>query len=246
MSRTLGWFSCGAASAVAVKLTPEAEPVYCETRSEHPDSERFLADCEKWFGRKVTRLRSDKYKDTWDVWNKRRYLAGINGALCSVELKATPRLAYQKPDDIHVLGYTADKTDINRADRLRANYPEQRIFTPLIVRGLTKARCLEMIERAGIELPLMYKLGFHNNNCIPCVKAQSPAYWALVREHFPDHFFEISKLSRKLNMRLCRLNGVKIFMDEIPADHPLTGAIQPSCDFLCHLAEKEISEDAVA
>jgi len=59
--RTLSWFSCGAASAVATKLTPDAEPVYCETGSEHPDNERFLQDCERWFGRKVTRLKSDRY-----------------------------------------------------------------------------------------------------------------------------------------------------------------------------------------
>jgi hypothetical protein len=73
MSRLLGWFSCGAASAVAVKLTG-AEPVYCEAGSEHPDNERFLADCERWFGAPVTRLRGG-YQDTWEVWEKRRYLA---------------------------------------------------------------------------------------------------------------------------------------------------------------------------
>ena len=113
--RTLSWFSCGAASAVATKLTPDAEPVYCETGAEHPDNERFFTDCEAWFGRKVTRLKSDKYEDTWDVWTKRRYLAGVQGALCTVELKAAPRLAYQRPDDVHVLGYTADATDVTRA-----------------------------------------------------------------------------------------------------------------------------------
>ena len=35
--RTIGWFSCGAASAIAVKLTG-AQPVYCETGAEHPDN----------------------------------------------------------------------------------------------------------------------------------------------------------------------------------------------------------------
>jgi hypothetical protein len=125
MIRTLAWFSCGAASAVATKLTAEAEPVYCETGAEHPDNERFLADCEQWFGRKVTRLKSDKYADTWDVWTKRRYLAGVQGALCTVELKAAPRIAFQRPDDIHILGYTADAADVTRANRLRETYPEQ-------------------------------------------------------------------------------------------------------------------------
>ena len=101
--------------------------VYCETGSEHPYNERFLADCEKWFGRKVTRIKSERYLDTWDVWKKRRYLAGVKGALCTVELKLMPRLAFQRPDDIHVLGYTADREDVNRAERLQANYPELQI-----------------------------------------------------------------------------------------------------------------------
>ena len=48
--RTIGWFSCGAASAIAVKLTG-AQPVYCETGAEHPDNARFFADCTVWFGR---------------------------------------------------------------------------------------------------------------------------------------------------------------------------------------------------
>lgn len=53
--RTICWFSCGAASAVAAKLTladaaqgkPPLETgvwiAYCETGAEHPDNERFLA-----------------------------------------------------------------------------------------------------------------------------------------------------------------------------------------------------------
>jgi len=239
VSRTVGWFSCGAASAVAVKLT-DALPVYCETGAEHPDNVRFLADCERWFDRKVERLKSTRYADTWDVWQKRRYLAGIEGALCTVELKVMPRLAFQRPDDEHVFGYTADANDMARAERLRANYPELTIHTPLIERGLTKAACLDMVQRAGIELPPVYAMGFQNNNCLPCVKATSPDYWALIRKKFPDKFDRMAKLSRELDVRLCRLAGERRFLDEIPADQPTTSPIQPSCDFLCQIAEADL------
>lgn len=124
--RVLGWFSCGAASAVAIKLMPEALPVYCETGAEHPDNERFLADCDQWWNRsrRVMRLKSSEYADTWAVWEKKRYLAGVDGAPCTVALKVIPRLEFQRPDDVHVFGYTADGPDTARADRLRANYPE--------------------------------------------------------------------------------------------------------------------------
>jgi hypothetical protein len=235
--RLVSWYSCGAASAVATKLTPGAIPVYCETGAEHPDNARFLADCEEWFGAKVERIRSSEYPDTWSVWEKTRWLAGINGARCTTELKVVPRLAWQRPSDVHMFGYTADAPDVARAARLRENYPELKIVTPLIERGLTKAACLAMIERAGIKPPVLYALGFHNNNCIPCVKATSASYWALVRKRFPAEFDRMAKLSRELDVRLCRVDGERRFIDEIPEDQQTTDPIQPSCDFLCHLAE---------
>lgn len=247
MTRTVIWFSHGAASAVAAKLTiqenPDAVPALCATRSEHPDNERFLLDCQRWFNRAVARLSSLEYQDTWDVWKRRKYLAGISGAPCTVELKVGPRLVWQQPTDIHVFGYTADAADVKRAQLLRDNYPEMQIRTPLIDRGLTKANCLALIEGAGIKLPIMYTLGFSNNNCIPCVKATSPNYWALIRQEFPDEFNRMVELSRSLNVRLCRIKGERRFIDEIPADHPTTNAIAPTCDFLCSQIAQEMEPE---
>jgi hypothetical protein len=181
------------------------------------------------------------HADTWDVWTKRKYLAGIDGAPCTVELKVSPRLAWQRPTDIHVFGYTADSGDVARSKRLRETYFEMTIKTPLIERGITKEACSAMIQNAGIKLPPMYALGFQNNNCIPCVKATSPAYWALVRQCFPEQFERVSKMARDLDVKLCRIDGVRTFIDEIPADWPTTDPIQPSCDFLCHIAEQDIA-----
>jgi 3'-phosphoadenosine 5'-phosphosulfate sulfotransferase (PAPS reductase)/FAD synthetase len=234
--RRIGWFSCGAASAVACKLSG-AMPVYCATGSEHPDNERFMRDCEAWLGQPVTVLRSAEFATTWDVWERRRYMSGIAGAPCTTELKVAPRLAFERPDDVHVFGYTADAADVKRAERLRLNYPDMKIVTPLIDAGITKEGALAIIDRAGIALPPMYALGFQNNNCVPCVKATSPAYWALVRKHFPEEFNRAATLSREIGCRLARLGDERVFLDEIPADHPTTNPIQPSCDFLCALAE---------
>ena len=242
--RTVVWVSAGAASAVAAKLTPNAVLAYCETGSEHPDNERFLEDVSAWCGRPVERLRSDKYASTWDVFEQRRYLSGVGGALCTTELKVFPRLAWQRPDDVHVFGYTADASDQKRATRLRLNYPSMEIRTPLIEAGINKAACLAMIERAGIALPPMYAMGFQNNNCIPCVKATSPAYWALVRQRFPAEFERMAKLSRDLDVRLARIGDERVFIDQIPDDYPTTNPIQPSCDFLCALAEMGLATAA--
>ena len=246
--RTVIWVSAGAASAVAAKLVlrqePEAVLAYCETGAEHPDNERFLADLSRWCDRPIERLRSERYASTWEVYEKRRYLAGIDGALCTVELKVMPRLAWQRPTDVHVFGYTADLLDIARATRLRETYFEMQIRTPLIDAGITKAASLAMIERAGIVLPTLYGQGFHNNTCIPCVKATSPNYWANVRKHYPAEFDRMALLARALDVRLCRINDERRYIDEIPADWPTTEAIAPSCDFLCHIAEQDLQNAA--
>lgn len=242
MTRRVSWFSCGAASAVATKLSNPDVIAYCEVGSEDEDNARFMADCIPWFGMEITRLSNPRYRDTWSVWAERRYLAGINGAPCTGELKVAPRLAFQRPDDIHIFGYTADSSDMQRAEALRENWPELQIETPLIDRGLTKAACFSLINSAGIRLPRVYVMGFPNANCIPCVKATSPAYWALVRLRFPIEFDRMAKLSRELDVRLTRINGVRIFIDEIPVDHPVTEAVAPDCDFLCSLAEQDMEK----
>jgi 3'-phosphoadenosine 5'-phosphosulfate sulfotransferase (PAPS reductase)/FAD synthetase len=240
--RRIVWFSRGAASAVAWLLTKRKHPdciaVHCATNAEHPDSDRFEREWCEVMGAGVIKLQSEVYKDTWDVWETTRWLAGIKGARCTGELKIAPRVAFQHPTDIHVFGYTADAEDVKRAERLRANYFEMRIETPLIDAGLTKQAVLAMVQSREVELPEMYKLGYQNNNCIPCVKATSPDYWALVRKTHPEEFDRMVKLSRELNVRLCRIKGERAFIDEIPADWPTTNPIVPACDFLCQIEDQ--------
>jgi len=240
--RRVSWFSCGAASAVATKLSKPDVIAYCETGSEDKDNARFMVDCEKWFGKSITILKNTEYKDTWDVWEKKKYLAGISGAPCTGKLKVEPRLLFEMADDIHIFGYTADAADIKRSRQLKANWPDLSVEYPLIERGLTKAACLAMIQTQGIKPPRTYAMGFPNANCIPCVKATSPSYYALVRKHYPDEFNRMAVLSRKLGARLVRIDGIRVFIDEIPDDHPMTKPIAPECDMLCSLAEQEFGE----
>jgi len=243
--RTVSWFSCGAASAVATKLSQPDVIAYCETGSEHADNKRFMVDCEKWFGQEIIILQNPEFADTWAVWEKRKYISGIKGAPCTSELKIKPRLEFELPDDIHIFGYTADGADVKRAESLVENYPGLDCRFPLIERGLKKEACLAMVMDAGIKPPLTYALGFPNANCLPCCKATSPAYWALVRKHFPAEFDRMAKLARKVGKdgaRLARLNDERIFIDEIPLDHPTTEPLAPDCDFLCALAEQELGK----
>lgn len=222
--RILCWFSCGAASAVATKVTLETYgpsnevlPVYCDTsESEHPDNLRFIADCERWFGVPVTRIKHPDYSTVEEVFAAKRYMAGISGACCTAALKKLPRFVFQAPNDLHVFGFTSDEMG-RRLDFEIRNF-ELRLFWILRDRGITKQDCYARLIEAGIQLPEMYRLGYRNNNCIGCVKATSPGYWSKVREDFPDKFAERARQSREVGCRLVRVNGKRIFLDELP-DH---------------------------
>lgn len=218
-SRVLSWFSCGAASAVSGKLTlakyPHALIVNCDTvSSEHPDNARFLTDCEAWYGTKIIRLSSSKYDTVDDVFEKERYMGGPRGAKCTVELKKKPRFEFQRPEDIHVFGFTVEEK--KRIRDFDSRNPDMRTEWVLRDAGITKQECYRVLTANDIRLPEMYFLGFKNNNCPGCVKATSPGYWNKVRKEFPEVFARRVKQSRDLGVRLVELHGNRIFLDELP------------------------------
>lgn len=222
--RYLAWFSCGAASACAAKLAVETygnacEVVYCNTmRTEHSDNSRFFDDVERWIGRSITVIESDKYETIDDVFERTHYMAGIKGARCTIEMKKLPREAFQQIGDIHIFGYTDDKKEHKRAADFEKYNPSLNVEWLLIERHINKACCLTMLSDAGIALPAMYGLGFDHNNCLACAKATSPGYWNRTRKFFPEVFLRRALQSRKLGVRLVRYKGERIFLDELPPD----------------------------
>lgn len=238
--RTVVWFSCGAASAVAAKLAVKerglVKVVYCDPGSEHPDSKRFLRDVEEWIGQPITVLKSDKYIDTWDVWNKTKYLVGPSGAQCTVVLKKRLRQKFERPDDEQVFGFT--KREEARANRFREQNPEVDLWTPLIEQGITKRNCHQYLALAGIEPHAMYRLGYHNANCIACPKG-GMGYWNRIRVDFPEEFERMAKLERELGVSINRdqtLPGKPpVYLDELDpnrGNYRLEPAVE--CGVLCH------------
>jgi 3'-phosphoadenosine 5'-phosphosulfate sulfotransferase (PAPS reductase)/FAD synthetase len=243
MNRVIAWFSCGATSAVAahlaIKKYGEAVTVaYIDTASEHEDNKRFLADVEAWLGRKVEVLRNEKYADVDAVLASTNFLRSPYGAKCSAELKKVVRVAYQLPDDLQVFGFHADER--KRAARFSESNIGISLEYPLIDASLGHEDCLAIIQRVGIEIPIMYTLGFNNNNCIGCVKAESPAYWNRVRRNFPDVFKIRAEQERRVGYALTRHRKQPIFLDELPPDLGDTGA-EPviQCGLLCEMFVQE-------
>lgn len=242
MSRTVIWYSDGAASTIAAKLTLQSNPdailAYTATNAEHEDNVRFRKEVEEWLGKKVLVLHNGKYHDPWDVFDKTGWLVGPAGARCTTELKKKVRQQFQRPGDIHVFGYTADHKDAKRALRYKKNNFELLLEFPLIDRGITKADCKAMIAQQGIRLPMMYELGFENNNCIGCPKGQQK-YWGRIRKHFPDIFDRMAKVERDMDVAINKSYAgdgkrKRLFLDQLPDDidikEPETGI---DCGLFC-------------
>ena len=239
--RKIAWYSAGATSAVAckiaLKLYDNVEIYYIETGSHHPDSMRFLQECEKWYGQKINILKSP-YKDVFDVLERVRFINSPNGASCTSRLKTKVRqqFEYENPDITHYIwGFEKGAKEENRAKRMVERYADYQHLFPLIEANLTKENCLELIENAGIKIPEMYKLGYHNNNCIGCVKG-GMGYWNKIRKDFPEVFKRMAETERKIG-HSCIKN---VFLDELAEDAGRDEKeLTPNCSIFCGFVDLE-------
>jgi hypothetical protein len=107
-------------------------------------------------------------------------------------------------------------------------------------RGLEHSDCLAMIQKAGIELHVMYRLGYQHNNCIGCCKASGAGYWNKIRIDFPEAFDRIARVSREIGARMTRDGETRIFLDELregTGDYQTEPEIQ--CGLFCEMAQQE-------
>lgn len=241
------WFSCGAASAVATKLAITENAgllplvvAYTEVAEEHPDNKRFLADCERWFGVPVTVLKNEKYGGSTDaVFLRERFLVGPHGAACTRLLKRQVRMHFEEEGDRQVFGYTAEEQE--RSDDFFERNSHIDGWVPLIDRSLMKADCLAMISDAGIDIPVMYKLGYKNNNCIGCVKG-GMGYWNKIRVDFPDRFQQMVEIESEIGHAVINTDEGIVFLKDLD---PGRGRMQDEpdieCSIFCHLAKSEYS-----
>ena len=242
--RIVCWFSCGAASAVATKLAIADNAgklpliiAYTEVKEEHPDNMRFLKECEKWFGQEIQILGNDFYdRSIYRVFEK-NYIRTPKGAPCTRALKKQIRERFEEVTDRQVFGFTAEEQA--RLDRFIDANNDVNIWTPLIDNGLGKEDCLAMLQNANIQLPEMYRLGYHNNNCIGCVKGGA-GYWNKIRVDFPEHFDRMAKLERFIGASITKEKGERVYLDELSpnvGDYPKEQNIE--CSIFCHMAEEE-------
>lgn len=215
------------------------EYLYIDVENQHPDSMRFIKDCEKALHKPIQILKSP-YKSKENVIRTFRYLNGVAGAKCTEILKKRPRKEWEDKhkvcDITYVWGF--DNEEKHRADRILESMPQFKHEFPLIDKGLSKSDVHGLFERTfDFNRPKMYNMGYKNNNCVGCVKG-GMGYWNKIRVDFPDVFDQMAKLEREIG-HSC-INGV--YLDELAPDRGrIEDEIMPDCSIMCHLALYDIN-----
>ena len=229
------WVSAGVSSFVAGYLAKNVDKyIYIDVDDQHPDSMRFIKDCEKVLGKKIVILKSP-YGSVENVARKRKIITTPNGAPCTMILKKQVRLEWEQKQSeqlTYVWGY--DCNEKHRAERMRENFWEYEHEFPLIDLNLTKEDAHGICERLGIKRPVMYDMGYSNNNCVGCVKG-GMGYWNKIRKDFPEVFERRAKLERELGCKILK----ECYLDELDTNRGSTSEVIPECSLLCELAMEE-------
>ena len=240
-AKTVSWFSAGVSSAVATKLAIASisEIIYIHIDDQHPDTLRFVNECEVWFGKPIMRLQSP-YKcvaNACFAGSATGFINGPTGAICTRWLKKRVRKEWEAEHEFQRLSYVwgFDTNETVRAARIVESMPDFLHIFPLIERRMTKEDAHKMLRAAGIKRPAMYDLGYPNNNCVGCVKG-GKGYWNKIRVDFPEVFKARAEMERSIG-GTC-INGT--YLDELdPEKGRFAPPIVDDCGIFCEImAEK--------
>jgi len=232
---TVAWFSAGVSSAVATKLVLDKVDIikFINIADHHPDTMRFLKDCEKWYDKEIEIITSS-YESVENVCLATQYVNGPKGAACTRLLKKRPRKKWEAQLDKNIkLTYIwgLDAGEAHRMDRIKAAMPKFNHLFPLIDNNLDKSGAHEILKASGIKRPAMYDLGYNNNNCIGCIKG-GMGYFNKIRVDFPEVFKARALMEREIG-RSC-IKGV--FLDELdPERGRMSKEILDDCGMFCEL-----------
>lgn len=203
----ISWWSGGITSAVTCKLCIDlygldnVRIIFIDTHNEDEDTYRFKMDCEGWYGKSIDTLSAigDKYQSIHDVWFKYLSLNVAHGAICSTELKRVVRESFEKENQFRHQAFGFHIDEAKRARALAANYPGSKPIFPLLMYGLTKKNCIDILDESEIEPPRAYKWGFENNNCLKtgCVQG-GIGYWQKMQREKPDVFDKMALIEHEL------------------------------------------------
>lgn len=238
---TVAWLSAGVSSFIAAYLIKDEidEFYYIDIDDQHPDSMRFIKDCEKLLGKPIKILKDKTYGSVENACKAGGMIrnARTGYAFCTDYLKKRVRKEqfeyYHQNDEVtYVWGMDCSAHERARAERVVEVQPQFNHRFPLIEKNLTKQDCHAVARRLGLKRPLMYDLGYQNNNCVGCVKG-GMGYWNKIRKDFPEVFESRAKLERLLGCRCLK----ECFLDELdPNRGNADEEIMEECGIFCEIA----------
>lgn len=169
--KIIAWWSGGITSAVTCKLCIDifglenVRFIFIDTHNEDEDTYRFKKDCEQWFGAEIETICSNEYNSVQEVWRKHKSLNVATGAICSTMLKRKVREVWQKTNEYDYQAFGFELSESKRAISLTANHPKAKAIYPLLLYGLSKKDCIQIVQEAGLKVPRTYEYGYLNNNC---------------------------------------------------------------------------------
>lgn len=230
---TVSYFSGGVSSAVATKLVINEIDmiVYTHIDDQHPDTMRFVKDCEAWFGKPVNIMQSH-IKNVDAACRYASFVRSPSGAPCTKILKRQVRKKFENEYQGKLkIVWGLDAGEKQRIERIRDNMPLHEHIFPLADKNIHKPHAHEILKASGIKRPAMYEMGYRNNNCIGCVKGGA-GYWNKIRVDFPEVFESRSKLERLIGYSIVKGS----YLDELdPNAGRHEGPIIDDCGIMCEL-----------
>lgn len=235
---TVSYFSAGVSSAVATKLAIDQidRIMYTHIGDQEEDTLRFVRDCEAWFGKPVEIWQNQQFSTVDEVCRYNSFIRSRQGgAVCTKHLKRLVRkqFEYENEDNLRIVwGLDCTSKEQKRAESIVGNMPRYEHLFPLIDRKLTKESAHQILAASGIKRPHIYDLGYHNNNCLGCLKG-GMGYFNHIRVDFPEVFASRAKLERDIGFPIL---GDGLWLDELDPergrhDPPIVG----DCGILCEV-----------
>ena len=230
------WLSAGVSSFIAGYLSREEidKYIYIDISDQHPDSMRFIKDCEKVLDREIEILRSKEYESVEQAIRAFGQVSNISTHFfpCTSWLKKRVRkeweMQFHNVDFTYIWGF--DCNEKSRADRLVEINPNISHRFPLIEHDLSKSDTHFICDCLGVERPVTYDLGYNNNNCIGCVKG-GMGYWNKIRLDFPEVFKSRAKMERDLGSSILK----KCYLDELdPNRGRMSDEVNFECSIFCY------------
>lgn len=210
------WHIChisgGVASWLAAKRTAEKHGreqvilLFADTKAEEKSTYRFIEQCVADIGACYGWHVLCDGRTPWEVFADERFLGNSRVDPCSKILKREimgrwVKARFTPENCVQVFGY--DWSEGHRLEKLRKRFAPWPVEAPLLDPPyLEKPEIIAEAAKCGLQVPLLYSLGFGHNNCAgKCVKAGQAHYAQLFRT-LPAVYAEAETDEAKLRVHL--------------------------------------------